>query len=233
MSTENQVQNQEDPQTAELKHALDQVLTGETVSEPAENETTVPIETTPQVSQKAQTRVDLLSKIRELHRLSGKYPILDGVEKRNFARLKKQELLNCVAWYCNQLDPCANIVPEEPRFDSFVGPCLLRANLTVLAFLEKTSQSTFVQRFTGGFRFEGVCNRVESSPEMKQELTDALLAVYSENKEFLSKIVSPTARLLFVNLQLLTSSAQKGPVSEKKLHFDKCKDKIPSNVLQI
>ena len=66
-----------------------------------------------------------------------------------------------------------------------------------------------MQSMTGGLRLSGTVAHVEQSPGTKAALREALLAVYMENQEVLDGLISPTAKLLMVNMQVVFACASK------------------------
>ena len=245
----------------EVAALLDGVLSGKAGPVSAENEndnysnSKISQKTEVEISPKAQTRTQLIKRVRELYKMSGQHPVIDGKKETNFARLRKAQLLKCVAFYCENMSPfktsaCQNTgsthsemqecfsgdfqqnTGEQPTgtktfHEDLVSSVLYRGNLTLLQFLEKASQSETVKRWTGGLQFSGMIERVESDLQTQVALKEALFAVYLEYPQ-LEQFISPTARLCFINMQIMFASAQKSPPKSQKItDKEKCKDKTP------
>ena len=243
LSPVNPDQNESDPLTE-----IDKVLT-EPHKEITSSEQPVDI-LEPEVSKKALTRAELIKKVRNLYKLSGNAPIIEGKACKNFARLRKNQLLLCLKFYASQIDPTSNVtsfdpvdsqqsenIPcsaADPMHSDFVSSVLYRANLMLLSGLENLSQTERFQQYAG-FCFKGMVEHIESQTSTQIALRECLFEIYSEHKELLDSFISPTSKLVLINMQIAFACARRKQLRTESFvrNEQKCKDKAPCAPLAV
>lgn len=228
---------------------IDKVLSSESQSTDTGVDMAGPQLDAPEVSEKALTRSDLIKKVRSLYKISKKPPIIDGKECKNFARLRKSQLLLCLKFFSDQIDPTCNVnltsnhateksestpfSSSDPVHSDFVSSVLYRANLMLLSGLESVSKSERFQSMVG-FCFQGMVEHIESQTSSQIALKEALFEIYCENKQLLDSIISPTSKLVLINMQIAFACARRRQIPPKSsVRLEKCNDKIPSAALRV
>ena len=201
----------------------------------------------PPVSNKALTRSALIAKCRDLYKISGQYPVIDGTLLKNFARLRKSQLLLVIQFYCDQIQ--ASPLPEihhdhftapqqestpmgNPVHENFVSSVLFQGNCMLLSAFESFSKSQRFQNMTG-LTFPGVVEHVQSNLTVQSQLKECLFELYQEHSELLDAIISPTSKLVFLNMSICFACCKSATATKNLPKKQPCSDKTHSSVLRV